>query len=167
MGQNVVPNETCGRVGHRVAARVRIASRKAGKRLFQVVRYISLVRPLMPVRTEYSTAVKVIQQHEFFDELVMIRRHLATEDAQAWIAFAFLDIAKHLVVGAIFFDDVQHMLEHRRLAVPLRHRPRLDVGRGGASALIDSVSRLFSRTVFVYAGNSSVAGSLSSVSVPW
>src|SRR5438876_3049327 len=43
----------------------------------------------------------------------MIRRNILSEENQAWIAIALFQIAEHLVVGAVLFDDVDHVLEMR------------------------------------------------------
>ena len=40
------------------------------------------------------------------------------------IAIAFLDIAEHLVVGAVLLDDVDDVFENTGLAGALRDRPR-------------------------------------------
>ena len=59
---------------------------------------------------------------------VVIGRHLFAEDGQARIAVALLHVAEHLVVGAVLLDDVDDVLEDRRLAVSSRHGHGLGVG---------------------------------------
>ena len=128
--QNVVPEEAAGGVGQRVAAGVGIAAREAAEGALQVVGHIGFGGPHMAVGAQYPAAIEVVQKHELVDEFVAIGRHLAAEDAQIGIAFAALDVAKHLIVRTVFLDDVQHVLDERRLAVPLGQRPGRDVLAG-------------------------------------
>ena len=41
---------------------------------------------------------------------------LLAKDAQSWIAVAFGDIPKELIVGAVLFDDVEAMLDRTRIS---------------------------------------------------
>ena len=60
-----------------------------------------------------------------------IRGITLAEHAQTAVAPTFLHIAKYLIVGFVFFDDVHHVLEYGRLSYPLRngHRGHIFTGR--------------------------------------
>ena len=59
---------------------------------------------------------------------VLVRRDLLAGNMhQFWIAVAFFHVTEDLIVGAVFLDDVQDVLEDRRFAVPLRNGHRLGV----------------------------------------
>ena len=119
VGEDVVPEETGGGVGHSVAAGVGIAARPAAERLFEIVGGVGFVGPLMAVGTAHAAAVEVVEQHELFGHLVLVWRDFAAEQDEAGVAFAGFDVAEDLIVRAIFFDDVDDVLEDRRLAVAL------------------------------------------------
>ena len=59
---------------------------------------------------------------------MLVRRHALAENAQAGIAVAGLHVAKHLVVTAVFLDDVNDVLEHAGFADAFWHRHRRVVG---------------------------------------
>ena len=86
VSDGVVPDETGRRVGQGidiiVAHAVGIAAWESGKALFHVIGADRRRAPLMSVRAEDAGTVGVVQQHEFIDHLVLVRRDLATEDAK-------------------------------------------------------------------------------------
>ena len=49
-------------------------------------------------------------QHKLLGELMLIRRHIAPKHHEGGLAVALADVAEHLIVGAIFFDDIDNML---------------------------------------------------------
>jgi hypothetical protein len=75
------------------------------------------------VGAEDAAAISVVKEDEFADELVLVRRHLFAEDAQGRVAVSRSDVAEDLVVGPVFLDDVNDMLEDARLADALGHGP--------------------------------------------
>ena len=77
----------------------------------------------MSIRTQNSIAVGIIEQHEVAHQLVLIRRNAFSENAERRIAVAALVIPEHLIVSAVFFDDIHDVLEDARLADALRDRP--------------------------------------------
>ena len=87
-----------------------------------VVGVIRHRRPGVPVGRDVAVAIQVVEQHELFGQLVMVGRDLAAEHHQRRIAVAARHVAEDLIVGAILLDDVQHILDRRRLA---------DLGRNG------------------------------------
>ncbi len=76
----------------------------------------------MAVGAQNAGAVDVVEQHKVTDELVLVRRHALAEDAEARIAVAGWHIAQHLVVAAVFLDDIDDVLEHARFTDAFRHR---------------------------------------------
>ncbi len=71
---------------------------------------------LWPVGAQDAAAIGVVQQREFADELVLVRRDARAEGAEAGVAVAFLHVAENLVVRTVLLDDVNDVLEHARLA---------------------------------------------------
>src|SRR5213082_2069523 len=76
----------------------------------------------MAIDAADSRTTRVIQQNEFAAELVLIWGDSLAEDAKPGIAIALLHIAEHLIIGAVLFDDINDVLENRRLAGSFRHR---------------------------------------------
>ncbi len=90
VGQGPVAGDVVGVVGHR--------------------------RPGMAVGRDVSVAVEVVEQHELLGQLVVVGRHVAPEHHQRRVAVASGHVAEDLVVGAILLDDVEHVLDRRRVA---------------------------------------------------
>src|SRR5205814_2088814 len=63
-----------------------------------------------------AVAINVVQQHELAHQLVVVGRHVLAEQAKLRRAVPLLDIAEHLVVSAIFLDDVDAVLDRARAA---------------------------------------------------
>jgi hypothetical protein len=62
---------------------------------------------------DFAIHKKVIERHEVARELVVHRRNVFAKQSQFWIAVATAEIAQHLIVGAILFDDVEDMLDRK------------------------------------------------------
>src|SRR5262249_18272672 len=107
-GLRVVPEETAGGVGHRVAAVVGVAAALvAGPEA--VLGLVGLREPLVPIRAVAAGGVEIVQQDELFGHAVLVRRHLFAEHDERRVGVAFGDIAEHLVVRPVFLhyeDDV-------------------------------------------------------------
>src|SRR5688572_32019577 len=65
----------------------------------------------MAVSAHLALDVKVVEQDELTRKLVVVRRDLFREQTKRGIAIAFGHIAEHLVVSAVFFDDVKAILD--------------------------------------------------------
>jgi hypothetical protein len=63
--------------------------------------------------TDFTVCEKVIERHEFARQAVMDRRAVFTKESQFWIAIAAIEIAQHLIVSSILFDDVKDMLNRQ------------------------------------------------------
>jgi len=89
----------------------------------------------MPVGAEQAGAIGVIEQHKLARQFVLIGGDSLAKNAQRRVAVALRHIAQHLVVRAVFLDDIDHMPEDARLAHPLGHGPGRLVGARGAGGL--------------------------------
>ena len=70
----------------------------------------------MPVAAHHARAARVVQENKFTRKFVLIGRHFFAENAEARVAVSFLDVAEDLIVRAIFFDDVNDVLDEAGLA---------------------------------------------------
>ena len=73
------------------------------------------------------------------DEAMRVGGGLFAEDTQIDLAVAAGDITKNLIVGAVFLDDVDHVLDLTGLADPFRDRAGGLVFPGGKQRLGDRV----------------------------
>ena len=124
----VVPDKPGRRVGNCVgfvgAHAIRITARPACERFFQIIGAERGGGPLMAVGTEDAGAISIIEEGKLADHLVLIGSDPLAEDAKRCIAVAARIIAQNLIIRAIFFNHVNDVFEHARLADPLRYRPR-------------------------------------------
>ena len=73
-------------------------------------------RPGLAVLRDFAAAIQVVEQHELLGQRVLVRRDVAAEERQARVAVALLQVAEHLIVGAVLFHDEEHVLDRRALA---------------------------------------------------
>ena len=78
---------------------------------FDKIRGIRAHAPFMAVGAHLALDIKIVEQHEFARELVVVGRDFFTEQTQARIAVALRQIAQDLVVGAVLLDDVDAILD--------------------------------------------------------
>src|SRR5437867_3827038 len=71
-----------------------------------------------------ARAIGVVEQNKFATDFVLVGRHALAKNAQRRITVALWHVAQHLVVGAVFLDDVEDMLEDAWFPDPLRNWPR-------------------------------------------
>ena len=88
--------------------------------LFDEIRRVGAHAPLVAVGADFGVRVEVVQQHKLAHDLVQVRRDALREKAQLRVAVALRQVAEHLVVGAVFFHDVEAVLDGARLAGPER-----------------------------------------------
>src|SRR5690349_5679967 len=86
----------------------------------------------MPVGGERSRVVEVVEQDELLGESMMIRRYLAPELHQARVSVALSQFAQELIVGPVFLDDVEDVLEDGWVPRADRDRLRGNPSRGRA-----------------------------------
>ena len=118
------------RVAHLAAALAQVAPAAAAvvgrPDLLDEVGGIRAGRVRVAVVADLGVDVEVVEQHELPRDGVGVRRDLLAEQAQVRVAVAPLEVAEDLVVGAVLADDVEDVLDGRRIA----HLPR---DRRGAS----------------------------------
>ncbi len=67
--------------------------------------------PEMAVAGNFSAVVEIVEHAELQRQLVLVGRDVGAIHGEGRIAVAGLQIAENLVVGAVFFDDVDHVLD--------------------------------------------------------
>ena len=84
----------------------------------------ALHRPGPAVHAAVARVHEVVERHELRRQLVVVRRQRLAELRQAGSAFApLVEVAEHLVEGAVLLHDVDHVLDvlaqelHRLLVV--------------------------------------------------
>ncbi len=65
----------------------------------------------MAIGGDHAVAIKVVQKNELLGQRVQVGGRLASEDAKLRVAVALADVAENLIVGAVFLDDVDDVLE--------------------------------------------------------
>jgi len=119
--------KTGRRVSQRIvfvlAHAVGITARPAGEGFFEIVGPKRRGAPLVAVGAQDAAAIRVVEQHELADELVMIRCDPFTEDAEGGVAVALRQITESLVVGPVPLNDIHDVPDGVGLADALRHRP--------------------------------------------
>ena len=73
-------------------------------------------RPFVAVGADLAVDVEVVEQHELAGQGVMVGRDRLGEQAEVRVAVAFGHVAEDLVVGAVLLDDVDDILDRRRVA---------------------------------------------------
>ena len=72
----------------------------------------------MAIGADLAVDVEVVEQHELPGQGVMVGRHLLGKEAQVRLAVALRHVAEDLVVGAVLLDDVDAVLDRRRVTHP-------------------------------------------------
>ena len=70
----------------------------------------------MAICAEDAGAVGVVQEDKVFNKAMLIGGKFFAEDTERWIAIAGRNIAEHLIVSPIFFNDIDYVLDLARLA---------------------------------------------------
>src|SRR5437867_5933152 len=85
------------------------------------------ITPTVAIDAHLAIAIKIIQQHVFARELMMVGSDILAEHDQVGITVAggpslrILERAEKLVVSAVFFDDVKHVFDGAGLANLVRN----------------------------------------------
>ena len=98
--------------------------------LLDIIGRIGGRAPFVAVGTDFAVDVEIVQEHELPGQGVMIGRDALRKDAKVRIAVALADVAEYLVVGPVFLDDIDAMLDRAGLADFGRYRI---VGLAGAA----------------------------------
>src|SRR5438270_12165243 len=100
-------------------------------RFLRVISHVRSRRPVVPVRTYLGTDEESVENSKPLGQRVMIGRYSAWEKDERRVSVGLRQIAEHLIVCAVFLDDVNHMLEWGIFLLRLRQAPA--DGRGNAS----------------------------------
>ena len=71
--------------------------------------------PLVAIGADFTLDVKVVEQHKVARQPVVVGSDALVEQAKARVAIAFGQVAEDLIVGAIFLDDVNAILDRSGL----------------------------------------------------
>ena len=83
--------------------------------------------PLVTVSRLAARVVEIVEEREALHQRVRVRRVLAAEHCQRGVAIAGGHVAQNLIIGAVFTDDQEHVLDQRRIADLRRDCDRLGV----------------------------------------
>src|SRR5262249_4237142 len=100
-----------------------------GPHFFYEIRRIGTHAPFMTVGADFRFGEKVVEKDKFASEFVVVWRGAFGKKAQFWIAVALGQVAENLVVGAIFFNDVEDVFDRAWLARCERNRITLGARR--------------------------------------
>ena len=65
----------------------------------------------MPIGAHLAINVEIIQQHKLIDERMVVRCYIFAKDTKAAIAVPFGNVPEQLIVGSVFFNNVNTMLD--------------------------------------------------------
>ena len=122
LGGGLVPEIAAGRPGDFIEGTfggiwdAAVAPIAQGPDPLDEIRGICPHRPLVAVGADLTLDVKVVEEHELSGQSVVVRRDGLGEQADVGFAVAFFHVAEYLVVGAVFLDDVDDILDRRRVA---------------------------------------------------
>ena len=121
-----LPQEATAGVGEWVLALAGIAA-SIIERPVRIFRLVGLREPLVTVGAVATTREEVIERHELLGKRVRVGRHVAAVHHELWVTSTAAERTEYLVVGAVFADDEDNVLDGARLARALGHRLRRDV----------------------------------------
>src|SRR4051794_19812631 len=78
----------------------------------------------MAVGAQNPATISIIEQHEIANDFVLIWSNARAEDTQRSITLALRQVSQYLVVGAIFLNDVNDVLDGAGFADAFGHRTR-------------------------------------------
>src|SRR5207237_5006299 len=96
--------------------------------LFRVVGGVGGRSPDVCWRADFGGDEAAVEEAEAFGQRPVIRVRFLREEEQRRVAIAALQVAEHLVIGAILFDDVNYMLDRWVLRRTGAAAPRVEVG---------------------------------------
>ena len=85
-------------------------------RLLDEIGCVRRHRPFVAISAHLTIDIKVVEHNELIDERMMVRGDVLSEDAESRIAVPFGHVTEQLIVGSVFFDDVDAMLDRTRIA---------------------------------------------------
>src|SRR5207247_6958247 len=93
--------------------------------LFRVVRDVRRHRPVVTVRAHFGIYEEAVEYPEALSERVMVRRHAVREKEERCVTVSLPQITEYLIVGAVFLDYIDDVLERRILLFGLRGIPSI------------------------------------------
>src|SRR5208282_5850676 len=103
-------------------------------------------RPEVAVAGNLSAVVEIIEHSELQRELVLVRRDVSAVHGERWVAVASGQVAKDLIVGAIFFQHIDHVTdriastsEFELAAIGANEIVFLNLARIGGKILVDVI----------------------------
>ena len=122
----VIPDKTAFRPGgailafeHVIPAAISITGHPG---FFIKVICIGCCAPTMPIGANLSADIKIVKQHKIAGKCVVIGCNFFRKQTKRGIAVAFRHIAQNLIVGSIFLDDIENVLDGRWIAHTLWDR---------------------------------------------
>src|SRR5258707_9643115 len=139
-----IPNVPCrGYVGI-CMSRLTMSAILSRPHLLVVVSGDRRIRPGMAVHANLAIAVQIVEKNPLVSNSVMIRRNFFTEYRKPGVPVTFRNVTKELIVGAILFDHIDHMLDWRARPYLLWNDARL-LRRAGHCQVV-----VFIRDILVY-----------------
>src|SRR5580700_11899156 len=65
----------------------------------------------MSVAGNFSAVVEIVEHAELQRELVLVGRNVGAVEREEGVAVAHLQVTEHLIVGAVFLDDIDDVLD--------------------------------------------------------
>ena len=65
----------------------------------------------MAVAGNFSAVVKIVEHAELQRQFVLVGSDVLAVHRERWIAVSHFQITQNLIVGAVFFEDVDHVLD--------------------------------------------------------
>ena len=94
--------------------------------------------PLVTIGRLAARVVEVVEEREALSPaIVRVRRVFAAEHCQRAVAIAGGHVAQNLIVGAVFTNDEEHVLDQRRIADLVRKCDRLRILGASSSGRLD------------------------------
>src|SRR5262249_46280205 len=98
----------------------RIVAVTHGPHFFDKVGRVSAHRPLVTVGADLAFDIEIVEQDKLAGNTVEIGSSFLREEAKRRVSVTFRHVAQHLVVGAVFLDDIETVFDWGMFAGALR-----------------------------------------------
>ena len=92
------------------------ASVAGGPGFFEVIGGVGAKAPVVSVSAHFAVHIEVVKQDEFLCQLMLIGGHLSSKKQQTRIPVSSGHVCEHLVIGAVFLDDIENIFDRRGIA---------------------------------------------------
>ena len=127
MIQGIIPQKAGFGIGHGIVQHMGITSEPGTYIFLDIIRYYGSICPNMALGRTLSGGFVIVKQDVFANQLVYVRGNFFPESTEPGIAISLFNIPQDLVVGSVFFDDVNDMFKNGRLSNSFGNRYRLPV----------------------------------------